>query len=453
MRFIDFFDGQSSTTGPNIFFTEIGKLANYADDAAYVAAKASAADESDIYYRTTDDKIRYYDGVQWRSLGGGGSGVLADLYDPESTTLPTGTAVTIDGVVGVDGDVVLFSNLSSDSDRLYLLGGVGVAISWTAQASYSEGLDPSDGETVRFRKGNAFAESLAYFDGTDFKVNDYVRYFDGSNYWEQSSLKTVSLTAATTDDIFTVNVSGSENWIINYSISRGSAVETGQFLITSDGTNVGYSRHAANISDVDTTLLADISGSNIRFRYTTGAGSAGEIKFHYKRWSSSVGGPGGVPSYSGATTTISAAGNLSEVQYHGAGGNLAADSSFKWDDTNKQLNLNGFKIEELKGALTLNDNQVAPATIVTIDGSISKYHIIEYSIERSTENRVGRLLVCHNGTVASLTDDEADTGGAGIGNTAIVFSTTYSGGNILVQYVTNSTGNTGAFKYSIRKWI
>lgn len=61
MRILDFQDGQSSATEPSQISTSSGKLVQYADDAAYVTAKGSAASAGDLYYNTTNDVIRYYD--------------------------------------------------------------------------------------------------------------------------------------------------------------------------------------------------------------------------------------------------------------------------------------------------------------------------------------------------------------------------------------------------------
>lgn len=146
-----------------------------------------------------------------------------------------------------------------------------------------------------------------------------------------------------------------------------------------------------------------------------------------------------------------AAGAVSDIQYHGASGKLDGDSDLQWDDTNKQLSLGGLKIDKLIGPLVMADNQVAPATIITYDAATYKYAVFEYSIERNNENRVGRLMVVNNGTVASIIDESIDTG-AGVGDSDIIFSASISGSDVIVQYTSSSTGFTGDFKYSARKW-
>lgn len=399
--------------------------------------------------------IEYDDIYQLITIGGSGGGtgiVKVNYHDPISTTLPTGSSVTIDGQTGADGDRVLFTNLASGNNQIYELSGVGTSISWKTTSDFNQGI-PEDGDLVIATEGDSFKESIGKFDGTEWKFNDVVRYFSGADYWEQSSLKTSDILASTTDNIFTITLAGSENITIDYSIQRGSAKETGIFIITSDGTNVSTARTVANISDVDTELNADISGSDLRFRYTAGAGSDGLIKYSVKRWSNAAGGPGGIPSYSGSGgSSTSAAGNINEIQYHGAGGNLAADSNFKWNPSDDTLELGDLSVESIIGSTTLNDNQTTPSNIINLDSTLVKFAVIEYSIERGGESRVGRILVCHNGTTASLTEDSVDTGGAGIDDTEIVFSALLSGGSLFIRYTSSNTGNTGSFRYSVRKW-
>jgi len=78
-------------------------LVNFANDAAYVAAKGSAAEEGDCYYNTTDDVARLYAGGQWTDLGAGEGGYtvnyMGDNYNFEKTAdgaVPSGWAMYID---------------------------------------------------------------------------------------------------------------------------------------------------------------------------------------------------------------------------------------------------------------------------------------------------------------------------------------------------------------------
>ena len=601
--------------------------------------------------------------VRLGASGGGGTGLTkVDFLDPISTVLPTGTSVVIDGVTGLDGDLVLYTNLSSGNNRVYELSGVGASLVWTAVRAFDNQFDPTDGDVVIVRQGDAFKEQISIFDGINWKVNDVVRLFDGvsANFWEFSSIKSATLNNNDTGTIINTNVTGSENIIASYSVVRGSAKETGEIVITSDGTNASLARTNTSIGDIGTefnatvefveadenfravynsnSLNADesldsavptISGSpvissdklslasindqvkygfsstdplnigtvrlkvtptsvatssifkigttgnsnriqlqigagadlvvsifdsagsilallspgsvdltigieteieiswdagagdyrvftdgilldsiitgptgtrtaapdfflgkdptpidgflgsvddiqifntvkhtanfafeiprvvstlGLNLTYTTDAsGSAGTMKYFVKRWSNAVlGGPTGIPNYSAITglSTVPAAGNIGEIQFHGSSGNLDADPKLAWDSTEDALDLNGLKRSALSGAIVLNDNQAAPLSVINYLGASYKSAVVEYSVERDGDFRTGRILVANDATTnVGFSDDFVDTASVGI-----TFSASITAGTLNIEYTSTSTGFAGTLKYSIKKW-
>jgi hypothetical protein len=351
----------------------------------------------------------------------------------------------------VDGDRVLFTNLITDNNRIYEVSGVGVALSWEAKRVFGSDLDPEDGDSVRIQTGEAFRDQLAIYDGTDFLVNDIVRFFDGvsGDYWELGSIKTSTLADATTGTVFSVGFTGSENIVVEYSLARGSMKETGQIYITTNGTTAELANVAANIGATEVDFSAAINGSDLELNFETSAlGTAATMKYFLKRWSNSAGGPAGVPSYSAAGgVPTAAAGSIGDVQIHGASGNLDADSRFKFDTAEGALNLNGLLYKVLSSPVTLNDAQASPATLLSYAVASCNFVVIEYSIKRDGAFRTGRILVANSASAVTDSDDFVE-----LGSTGITISTTYSAGSVFVQYVSTSTGFTGEFKYTIKKW-
>lgn len=375
--------------------------------------------------------------------------IKVTLYDPVSIVLPTGNPVIVDSVNVQAGDLVLFSNLTSGADRVYKANGTGTNItSWTAQFQFNGSLDPTDGDTVIILNGTGFDDQIGKYSNGSWVFNDKVRYFNGVDYWEQSNIVTSSLLDNTTDNVFTVNYTGSEYMIIDYSINRGSARETGSLNIVTDGTTVSVTTANAYIGLSGVTFAGDISGPTLRLRYTLdNSGSNAVMKYMLRRWSNAAGGPGGVPSYTGGGGgSTAAAGVTGDIQYN-SGGLLAANANFKLEPTELSVNLNGLRQQVLSSGITLTDNTVSPTAIFSVDSATNAYTVIEYSVVRNGAYRTGRLLLANDGATPVLSDDYVETAITGIS-----FFTDISGPNVRVLFTSTATGFNGTFKYSMRRW-
>lgn len=390
-------------------------------------------------------------------LGASGSGsgsIKATYLNPISTTLPTGVSVVIDGSAGVNGDLVLFTKLASNNNRIYKLGGVGTSITWTPQRSFNGQFSPADGDAVRITAGAAFQEQFAVFNGTNFLVNDVIRQFDGvsGDFFEQSSIKTLTLANNTTDDVFTVSFSGSENMIMDYSVIRAGIKKAGSLFITTNGTVAQVAESVAYTGDPGVTFSALISGSDLVLNYTTtNTGPTATLKYSVKRWSDITGGPTGIPNYNTTPPSgvVPAAGNLNEVQYNGPGGLLAAESRFMWDPTLGALNLNGMRLGALSPAIPLADNQIAPSTIATFPVATFNYIEVRYSIVRGATQAFGTMNIITDGTTITFADgSRMETLPVGITFNAVIV-----GSNVEVQFTSTSTGTAGTLKYSYKGWV
>lgn len=63
MRIIQFFDGYTTSSIP--IQIGISELVSFADDASFEATYSGSPKSSDVYYNTTLNKIKYYNGTQW----------------------------------------------------------------------------------------------------------------------------------------------------------------------------------------------------------------------------------------------------------------------------------------------------------------------------------------------------------------------------------------------------
>lgn len=374
--------------------------------------------------------------------------IECDYFDPLSTTLPTGT-VTMDGFTVQANNLVVFGNLTTNANRLYKAVGVGTSItSWTALYSFEGRQDPSLADTIMVRKGQAFAIQVGKFNGTKWVFNDYVRHFNGADYWEQSNLVTAALSDNTSGPVFSVAWAGSEHILVDFSIVRSTARETGTMRIVTDGTTAEVSSDSSYVNgNSGVTFTASVSGANLFLGYTTtSTGQPAAMKYSIRRWSSSNGGPGGVPSYSGAAPIPTpAAAPTTSIQFN-SGGSLAGNSNFAIDVSDLSINLNNLRQGVLSSPISVANNQVAFANLFSMPNTFP-FMIIEYSITKNTFARVGHLQVAYDGTNVACNDSFTETGATGIVLQAII-----SGGNIQFQYTSTNGSGTGTFKYAWRKW-
>lgn len=374
--------------------------------------------------------------------------VECDYFDPLSTTLPTGTVI-IDANTITAGDLVVFGNLPSFANRLYKAVGVGTAItSWVSLYKFEGRLDPDAADTIMVRSGQGFARQVGKFNGTNWVFNDYVRYFNGADYIEQSNLVNSALSDNTTGPVFTIAWSGSEHIIVDYSIVRSTLRETGTMRIVTDGSIAEVSSDSSYVNgNSGVTFAASVSGANLTLSYTTtSTGQAATMKYALRRWASGSGGPGGVPSYTGASPAPTAAASpVNGIQFN-SGGFLAANSNFTIDVADLSVNHNGLRQGTLSSPITILNNQAAFVNLFLMP-TTHPFMIIEYSITKEGFARVGHLQIAYDGTNVVCNDSFVETGATGVVLQAIV------SGGIQIQYTSTNGAGAGAFKYAWRKWV
>lgn len=391
---------------------------------------------------------------EWPNSGSGGGGgpgegtlATANLYDPVDTVLPAVAPLVIDGVTVTTGMIVLFSNLASGNNELYQATVVGAVVSWVAVDAFDGGPNPPVGTLISITQGTSFGGQVGYFNGTTWLFNYTVRYFNGLNYYEQSSLNTSALADATSNGtVFSVAYVGSENILVNYSIVRGSAKEIGTLPITTNGTLVGISGTGSDIPSVGVLFNAVISGPDLVLRYTTtSTGTSGTMQYYLVRWSDSAGGPAGPPSYSGGSSSTPAAGSTGNVQFNGAG-LLAANSNFNYDDVNNFLELGSAQFSILYSGAFL-DNQAAPVAFLTLPATYNSL-FMSFTVIRGSNIRSETMVIATDGVVALNTEILYSESGT----TGVTLSAALSGGNIVISYTSTSTGSGGTLKWLYYGW-
>lgn len=121
-------------------------LAEYANDAAYVSAN-NTAEASDIYYNTTSNVIRYFNGTSWGSLVDETSAQVLTNKDYDGgtaannrrLTIPKAAKATLDALTRKEGTVVYATDLAKayiDTGSTLVGiggGGGGAAVNWIEQ--------------------------------------------------------------------------------------------------------------------------------------------------------------------------------------------------------------------------------------------------------------------------------------------------------------------------------
>ena len=440
-------DGTPITPPSNVIFNSAG-LVVFANDAAYEAIYGAGA-LGKIYYNSTDHVIRYYKEDEWTDLQGGGGAILVTAYAEGVLSLPTGSVI-IDGYTVMTGDLVCFPSLDN---KVYEAIGVAANItSWVAQNLFNDSSEvPQAGESVRIQNGNAFALQLATFDGTNYVANDTVRYFTDGNFWEQSAIIESGITDATVGGtIFSVSASQSENMMLEYSVVRGTNKRIGHLLITHQNIagDIPINDVSADTDDLGVTFSAEVSGGNVILKYTSSStGSGATMKYILKRWSDGSGGPSTPVSYTppGGGSVVPAAGAVGQLQFHGGDGNLGTNTNLSWDDSAQALQLGQLNFSILQQA-TLIDNQ-ADQQIFTIPIADARHMIIEYSIARGVDSRVGRKIIFANSGAIAESEDAVEPVATGVTLSAVIL-----GADISFRYTSTATGINATFRYSMRYW-
>ena len=80
--------------------------------------------------------------------------------------------------------------------------------------------------------------------------------------------------------IFTLDVSSTKNYVVDYSIIRSTTTEVGRIFISTDGTSLSFEIDKANNVDTGVTIFGNLSGSTVLARYmSTNTGQTGMLRY------------------------------------------------------------------------------------------------------------------------------------------------------------------------------
>jgi photosystem II stability/assembly factor-like uncharacterized protein len=228
----------------------------------------------------------------WVATLGGGADVVfysANSGSSWSTSFSSGPALSAGCLKMKSNSFGIFGTLSSTIHTF------SQPLSWTQQYGvFRNGSNTiGTGESIRIGVGTLFAGQTVYKDGSgNFLVNDSVKRFNGNkgtDFIELQAIRSVTLADNTVSAAaITVPLTGYQNMVIDYSLSRGAGnVQTGVLYVTSDGTSVAVATTSTELGVLGTTFAGDINSGNIRVLYTTtSTGTPVAMKYSIRRWGS-----------------------------------------------------------------------------------------------------------------------------------------------------------------------
>lgn len=258
-RILDFSDGFTSSTEPNLGIITASGLKAFANDAGYVTDKGSVAVQGDLYFRTSDNKIRLYNASAWVTVvSQDASGNV--VVDGDLTV--NGTTVTINAAtLDVTDQNIKVNKAGNDTSA----DGAGI----TVHRSTTDGsLVYDQTKTSKWKLGNL---------GSEVEVADI------------SSAQT--LTNKTID-----SASNTISNIVNNNISNSAAIARSKLAtLTASRAMVTDGSGTETVSAVAATELGYLSGvtSAIQTQITTNAATASSALSTHAAVSTSVHGVSG----------------------------------------------------------------------------------------------------------------------------------------------------------------
>lgn len=202
-----------------------------------------------------DNKIT---GVSWRQP--------ARTINIVSTSLPTGTGYSHDGIVHVNGDRVLFTSLSSPTanNKVYKLSGVGSSITWAVETDGQAGDgSPTDGDAIYIQEGTTNGDSQWNYNGSAFvQFSGAGQIQAGVGLSKSGNTISANLGAGIAElptGEIGVDVRSSGGLMLTEDGIMSSTASAAQLAIRLNGSSLDVSSNGLKVSDsgVDTSQIAN----------------------------------------------------------------------------------------------------------------------------------------------------------------------------------------------------
>lgn len=216
---------------------------------AQAATDPVIAEEGDIYYNTEFRRLKKYQGSRWEYWDVNDNHqntTIIRAKDDILTTLPIIDTTLVDGIAVLDGDYAVFTNLSSNANRVYKASVDGGGnISWVSLALSTDASgDPTVGQFIFISAGSDNLDYLFVWNGTQWlnaglfrgDTDDVLRW-DGAQ-WASSEFIHSDGQKFYLKDNATADAVKSENFTIQAS-NKTAGTGDGGDLVISPGTSVG----------------------------------------------------------------------------------------------------------------------------------------------------------------------------------------------------------------------
>lgn len=151
----------------------------------------------------------------------------------------------------------------------------------------------------------------------------------------------------------------------------------------------------------------------------------------------------------GAGGSVTGAGALNRVAFWTGSSSIGSSMDLSVVAAISGLKMGSGEFGGVLGPVLIPFNQIVPLTVITYSGIMYPDAIIEFSLVRDGERRLGTAYVTNNGSSVSFSEDFGETV-AGIG---ITLSAQITGGTVEIQAVSSSLpANTTSLRYLVRRW-